>query len=326
MGKVYRGLSEIYKIPCSSGSPSIPTKYQAVVINNEEKKGFSSQTKRFPLSLHLNETVGPGSYGGIGHAELSSPSFSKRGTTGLASKAARLPRSPRRCIPGPDAYNLQASILNKHSFGLGVSRVFRLPVAVQRDSPKNKTPAPNQYDVCFGGRDTKILQAGSSGFLSKTGRGNFCPNRNMPSPCHYKVSDTLIQKDPKAAISPFKSKTPRFPAPLDNCVPGPGAYNPYQAPVPMKRPVLPRRHYLAISAAPLPVPKDPPLPGPGHYDIVNYDGPSKQLMSSAAFVSKTSRIPQDQRDKGGPGPGFYEPQMPSKQSFFYCHSKVWIPV
>jgi len=26
---------------------SIPTKYQTVIISNEEKKGFSSQTKRF---------------------------------------------------------------------------------------------------------------------------------------------------------------------------------------------------------------------------------------------------------------------------------------
>jgi len=56
--------------------------------------------------------------------------------------------NPRRGLPGPDAYNLQSTLINKNNFSIGVSRVFRPPVAVQLDGPKHKTPAPNQYDVC----------------------------------------------------------------------------------------------------------------------------------------------------------------------------------
>lgn len=57
--------------------------------------------------------------------------------------------NPQRGIPGPNAYNIQSSFINKHDFNTGVSRVFRLPVAVQLNGPKYKTPAPNQYDVCI---------------------------------------------------------------------------------------------------------------------------------------------------------------------------------
>lgn len=64
-------------------------------------------------------------------------------------QAARASRNPQRGIPGPNAYNLQRSITDRHDFNTGASRVFRLPVAVQLDGPKHTTPAPNQYDVCI---------------------------------------------------------------------------------------------------------------------------------------------------------------------------------
>ncbi|XP_008299745.1 O(6)-methylguanine-induced apoptosis 2 [Stegastes partitus] len=142
MGHMYRGSNKTAR---QIVSPSIPSKYQAVVIINEEKKGFSSQTKRFPSLYCLNETPGPGSYDCISSAEVSSPSFSKKGTSGfVASKAAR---SLQRRIPGPNVYNLQSSLIKNNDFNTGVSRVFRLPVVVQPDGPKHTTPAPNQYDV-----------------------------------------------------------------------------------------------------------------------------------------------------------------------------------
>lgn len=67
----------------------------------------------------------------------------------LSQQAARASSNPQRSIPGPNAYNLQSTFLDKYDFNIGVSRVFRLPVAVQLDGPKYKTPAPNQYDVCM---------------------------------------------------------------------------------------------------------------------------------------------------------------------------------
>lgn len=41
------------KIPGYTVSSSIPTKYQRVVITNQEKKGFSSRAKRFPSHICL---------------------------------------------------------------------------------------------------------------------------------------------------------------------------------------------------------------------------------------------------------------------------------
>ncbi|KAG8005367.1 O(6)-methylguanine-induced apoptosis 2, partial [Nibea albiflora] len=203
------------------------------VIRNEEKKGFSSQAKRFPSQVCL---------------------------------ARRAFNNPKTDIPGPNSYNLQSSFIDKQDFNTGVSRVFRLPVAVQLDGPKHKTPAPNQYDVC-----------------------------------HYDVNDNIIQQSP-AVLSPFKSKTQRIPAPVDNRVPGPGAYNPHHTPALVKRTTLPRGYYQAISAPPLIVPKDPPLPGPGQYNIGSSNGPSNRPMLTAAFASKTERTSQKLRHDMNPGP------------------------
>lgn len=64
-----------------------------------------------------------------------------------------------------------------------------------------------------------------------------------------------------------------------------------------------RGYYLAISAPPLMVPKDPPLPGPGQYDIGNYNRSSKHPIPTAAFASRTERIPRNAQADMRPGPG-----------------------
>ena len=54
----------------------------------------------------------------------------------------------------------------------------------------------------------------------------------------------------------------------------------------------------------MPLPDTPPAPGPGSYEIVNYDGIPKHYMSSAAFVSTTSRWTDDTSHHVDlPGPG-----------------------
>ncbi len=61
-------------------------------------------------------------------------------------------------------------------------------------------------------------------------------------PCsegHYSVSDVLLQKTPQVPYSCFKSTTSRIQPPVRNNIPGPGTYNPYQPPEPVKRTVLP---------------------------------------------------------------------------------------
>ncbi|XP_019960105.2 O(6)-methylguanine-induced apoptosis 2 [Paralichthys olivaceus] len=308
-------------------SSSMATRYHRAAITNQEKKGFSSQAKRFASQLCPNENPGPASYGCVSTAEVKSPSFSKKGTTGfVASKGTRGYNNPQRTIPGPNVYNTQSSFINKYDFNSGVSRVFRLPVAVQLDGPKHNTPAPNQYDVSCGSRDRFSSVVGTSAFLSKTGRDSFCPNKNLPSPCHYEVNNHRIQHSSTVVLSPFKSKTQRIPALVNNHVPGPGAYSPHKAPTPAKKTLLPRGCYLAISEPALIVPKDPPLPGPGQYDIQNCDAKSKHPMLSAAFASRTERLPRYLCTEMKPGPGFYDPQILSKHSFFYNDSRVWIPV
>ncbi|XP_047461959.1 O(6)-methylguanine-induced apoptosis 2 [Mugil cephalus] len=321
MANVYRGFKTNKNPACTVSS--IPTKYQRVVITNQEKKGFSSQTKRFPSQVCLNENPGPGSYC-ITSAEVNSPSFSKKGTSGFVPPNITIKH--QRSSPGPNTYNLQSTFINKHDFNTGVSRVFRLPVAVQTDGPKHKTPAPNQYDVSCSCSARISSVVGTSSFLSKTTRSSFSPSKNVPSPGHYEVRDNITKHSSKAVLSPFKSKTQRIPSPVDNHVPGPGAYSPHQAPTSVKKTTPPRRFYLAIAAPPLIVPKDPPFPGPGQYDIGNLDRPPKRPVPSAAFASRTERLLTNSGADTRVGPGFYNPQLLSKQSFFYNDSRVWIPV
>ncbi|XP_030268649.1 O(6)-methylguanine-induced apoptosis 2 isoform X2 [Sparus aurata] len=288
-------MGNMYRFNNTDTSPaSIPSKYQRVVIITQEKKGFSSQAKRFPSQDCLNESPGPGSYDCVSSAEVKSPSFSKKGTTGFVpSKAARPSNNPHRSSPGPNAYNLQSSFVDKHDFNIGSSRVFRLPVALQLDGPKYETPAPNQYDVSCGSTPKRFSSVvGTSAFLSKTSRNSFYPNNNVPSPCHYEVRNSVIQHDTKAIVSPFKSKTQRIPPPVDHRVPGPGAYSPHQTPSPEKKTIQPKGYFLAISAPPLNVPKFPPLPGPWKYYIRSYNCPPKHPIPTAAFASRAKRISQ----------------------------------
>lgn len=51
-----------------------------------------------------------------------------------------------------------------------------------------------------------------------------------------------------------------------------------------------RKHpVLNFSSPPLSLPLKPTPPGPGQYEIVDYSGPPKNLISSASFVSNTKR-------------------------------------
>lgn len=86
-----------------------------------------------------------------------------------------------------------------------------------------------------------------------------------------------------------------------------------------------RRHYLGLSAPPLIPAKDPPFPGPGHYDIVNNNPPAKHLVSSAAFLSGTSRWIQEDKGQDIPGPGnTYIISASLKNQAFTSFSWSWL--
>ncbi len=53
----------------------------------------------------------------------------------------------------------------------------------------------------------------------------------------------------------------------------------------------------------MPLPPPLPEPGPGSYELVDYKGPAKHYMSSAAFVSSTSRWTGEIQAPDNPGPG-----------------------
>ncbi|XP_063144344.1 O(6)-methylguanine-induced apoptosis 2 isoform X7 [Rattus norvegicus] len=164
-----------------------------------------------------------------------------------------------------------------------------------------------------------------AGFLSKTPRG-FVPSSEPggPAPGHYDVNESLVRESPKVLVSCFKSKTGRGLKPTSTG-PGPGYYNPNDQTKILRKSHLPKTTLLNFSAQPLPLPEKPPLPGPGQYEIVNYQGPPKHFISTASFVSNTSRWPVKSSKPTLPGPASYKPEIPGKQSFLYNEDNKWIP-
>ncbi|XP_043939114.1 O(6)-methylguanine-induced apoptosis 2 [Protopterus annectens] len=320
-GKLHKGNAL-----CSS-MVSVPSKYRTMFISDTEKRGFQSQMKRFRYESNQNENPGPGSYN-VTHspAESHSTSWSKKGTGSFASKASRVPRSRAIKTPAANTYNISTSILSRKDFSKGPSSVFHQPIAVKVENKKNWTPAPNQYEVsdeyC---RRTNNASAQSS-FLSKSRREVLPPAAlKGPSPCHYRVKDSLTKCSSRTPVSCFRSTTARIQNDNLQATPGPGTYDPYQPTALMTKMIFPKIHYLSISAPAIPPPRTPPLPGPGQYDIVDYEGPPKHYMSSAVFVSNTSRWNADATGNSILGPGFYEPEKPGKQSFLYNSGNKWVP-
>ncbi|VTJ69346.1 Hypothetical predicted protein [Marmota monax] len=146
-----------------------------------------------------------------------------------------------------------------------------------------------------------------------------------PPPGQYDVKESLVKQSPKSLMSCFKSKTDRG-LKLTSTGPGPGYYNPNDYTRVPKKTHIPKNSMLNFSAQPLPLPLKPSLPGPGQYEIVDYEGPPKHFISSASFVSNTSRWTAGPSQQGLPGPATYKPEFPGKQSFLYNEDHKWIPV
>ncbi|XP_053313195.1 O(6)-methylguanine-induced apoptosis 2 [Spea bombifrons] len=315
-----------FRTPASPAS--IPTKYQTIFVPELEKRGFNSKALRFAYSLNQNENPGPGSYDiGQTASDVNNVSFSKKGTGGFPSKAARSCFLKTDRTPAPNTYNLRDDLFSKKDFSKSYSSMFHQPIATQVEDIKNKTPAPNQYDVSIIYSHPHNKVSAHAAFVSKTKREVIQPNHlKGPSPCHYTVNDSLVKESPVVLVSSFKSKTSRNVLNATSSNPGPANYDPFKVPETQKRLTFQRKHYLCFSAPAVPVSKSPPIPGPGQYDIVDFKGPPKHHISSAVFVSNTSRWAGDVSGEGVPGPGSYRPGIPGKQSFLYNGNKKWIPV
>ncbi|XP_063557794.1 O(6)-methylguanine-induced apoptosis 2 isoform X7 [Gorilla gorilla gorilla] len=266
---------------------SIPFKSQASVIPESEKKGFNSQAKRFPHK-----------------------------------KCARLDTIISK-YPAANAYTIPSDFISKRDFSNSCSSMFQLPSFMK--ALKFETPAPNYYNASVSCCKQRNNVCARAGFMSKTQRGSFAFADKGPPPGHYDINESLVKQSPNTLMSCFKSKTNRG-LKLTSTGPGPGYYNPSDCTKVPKKTLFPKNPILNFSAQPSPLPPKPPLPGPGQYEIVDYLGPRKHFISSASFVSNTSRWTAAPPQPGLPGPATYKPELPGKQSFLYNEDKKWIPV
>lgn len=323
-GRLHKGHS------ITAATSSIPSKYQTIVIDKSERKGFLSRVKRFGEEADLNDNPGPGSYVGHHEAQKLGPSFSKKGTGGFASKDRRISKHSSTHSPGSAAYGLPGFVEQRHDFNkANTTSNFHTPIAQNVDHKKKGTPAPNHYEITPGtklrGKMNNVTAQAQ--FRSRTERDTFNvkDSATRPAPWSYQINEELVKGSVPEAASSFKSRTERRMAPDPEDVPGPGAYKPHEPIDHVKKTVFPRKHYLCISAPAMPLPCTPPSPGPTAYDVVDYEGPERHYMSGSVFVSSTSRWTGGPKMQGDiPGPAHYRPTGVSKQSFNYNAQGRWI--
>ncbi|XP_062512231.1 O(6)-methylguanine-induced apoptosis 2-like [Corticium candelabrum] len=319
-GKVFKGQ----RSKPSANNCTIPSRYQTIVYENTEKKGFTTKAPRFDDYLNVNENPGPGSYRVPKEAmkQKDESSLSRRGTGSFASKGRRFPRLKTQHGLAPGTYNV-CSLVHPDYNKAGVTRNFHQPVAVAHEKP-DFGPAPNTYNVDKPHTMGHTVGA-CAAFKSRTTRNSVdIPQVAYPSPCHYIINDELMHRSPCNQTTSFKSTTTRevfSPVPEK---PGPGAYNPFAVTHHTCRKPLPRKHYLCLSAPAMPLPIPPPAPGPGHYDVVDYEGPPKQFIGGAVFRSTTSRWNAEMKKDVIPGPGKYRPSNLGKQSFIFNTAGRWL--
>lgn len=312
-----------------AANASIPTKYQTIVTDNADKKGFQAKSKRFKVDAFITEAPPPGAYAHIASVDKLSPSYSKKGTGSFASKSKRQGRFTSSATPGPGAHELPSLLRTRKDFNrCQVERLFQMPIAVPKDNIyRNDVPAPNSYETnkYKSGKVNNVTA--NAAFKSNTKREliDLSEHRRAPAPGQYEMNDNVLHQSVKVPYSSFKSTSKRQMQPEPMAVPGPGAYDP-NAPVdqPAKL-IFPRKHYLCISAPAMPLPDTPPAPGPGAYEVTNFEDVPKHYMSSSAFVSTTGRwassntVPAD-----APGPAHYRPIGGGKQSFIFNSSRKWL--
>lgn len=319
-GHIHKGHSVV------AANASIPTKYQTIVTDNTDKKGFQAKSKRFKGDAFITEAPPPGAYGMIAKVDKVSPSFSKKGTGSFASKSKRASRFYSSVGPGPGAHELPSLLRTQKDFNrCQVERLFQMPIAVQKDKV-DIVPAPNMYEAAKYKAGKANNVTANAAFKSKSKRELMDLSEQMkaPAPGQYEMNDNVLHQSVKIPFSSFKSTSKRQMQPDPVAVPGPGAYDP-NAPVdqPAKL-IFPRKHYLCISAPAMPLPETPPAPGPGTYEVRNFQDVPKHYMSSSAFVSTTGRWASSGAPADQPGPAHYRPIGGGKQSFIFNSSRKWI--
>ncbi|CAF3406731.1 unnamed protein product [Rotaria sp. Silwood1] len=319
---------------CATGTPSIPSRYLTIISSNTEKRGFQQTAKRFQYDI--NFTPGPGQYQTIQplDKQLEKTSDSKRGSGGFASRSRREGfMGGASSAPAPTTYNVSNKFANDHrDFNrTKYSSMFQKPIAERPVSSKSIIPAPNQYDIREGLKQiTKSNNVSAQAAFRSHTKRTVPTNKHFitPAPGAYNLDDPAKRSSGPAHQSSFKSTSKRdtFGCQSGIQVPGPADYRPFEKPTEEPhRQLLPRRHYLTISAPAVPVPPEAPYPGPGHYELRDFKDTEKKYMSSAAFVSNTSRWTINTMAAAEqPGPCTYTPGVSAKQSFNFNFERKWI--
>ncbi|XP_053432103.1 O(6)-methylguanine-induced apoptosis 2 isoform X2 [Nycticebus coucang] len=289
---------------------------------SRRQEAWTAQTQ--PLGLDQDDVPGPGFYDVIHQSPVSnSVSWSKKGTSTFPSMRARLLDNNISRYPAANAYTIPSDFISKKDFSNSYSSMFQLPRFAK--ALKCGTPAPNYYNASISCCKQRNNVSARAGFVSKTQRRFFTVTEKAPAPGHYNVNESLVKRSPKILMSCFKSKTERG-LKLTSTGPGPGYYSPNDGTKVQRKTLIPKNPILNFSAQPSSLPPKLPLPGPGQYEIVDYTGPPKHFISSASFVSNTSRWTLAPTQPGLPGPATYRPEFPGKQSFLYNEDNKWIPV
>ncbi|OWF47410.1 O(6)-methylguanine-induced apoptosis 2 [Mizuhopecten yessoensis] len=256
-----------------AATASIPSKYQTIVTDNADKRGFLSKAKRFKYDAFITEAPGPGGY--VGHVKMdnNSTSFSKKGTGSFASKSKKGLKYQLTSAPGPGIYGLPSMLRTQRDYNQATcTSAFHKPIA-QTSNKTEVRPGPNQYDILKVKYGKANNVTANAGFKSQTKREviKLDDQARNPAPGHYDVKDDLLHDSAKVPLSSFKSKTKRQmhaePAP----VPGPGAYRPGEEVDPAKKQLFPKlitdHWYLTVLGGsiicvyqPLRCPCPPPLP------------------------------------------------------------------
>ena len=180
-----------------AATASIPSKYQTIVVGNNEKKGFNSGSKRSFAWQKIDESPGPANYSlSTSILNENSASLSKKGLGGFVSKVKRLPVGKEWSV-GPAHYKPKIDA-SPHDFNkASCTSNFHLPIATKTDDAKKfQTPAPNQYNLtgAFEENDAftnKIQPPVAAGFMSRSKRDHFSVNKYISPHFSNKSSNSF---------------------------------------------------------------------------------------------------------------------------------------
>lgn len=287
---------------CKS-APSIPSKFETVLLKSPSQDGFGVRTHRFSFSD--SEVPGPGAYSYRGPTPLGFRFTSRRsqkiastpgpGAYNAPVKRIRVMRPfkphlkrPEVVTPGPGSYD---PLLRRRRRRYPVSKVPRCPVQ------RYFGPAPGTYDVAWS--DMRVRSRGkTSPSFQKSSRERLEPFVDArPAPGAIPITSPMARRQPK----PF---------------PGPGDYDAFNV-------VDHLNHSSSMFSNLRPRFKTTPTsttPGPGWYEAL---GTPKQRKNKVPFVSSSSRTSLTARD-AVPGPAFYAPRILHRKSFHLNVARRWL--